>query len=95
MAKNKKKILTPYGDRVLIIPEDKLVKTAGGIYIPETVVQKPSTGKVFKIGEDVSKTKVGDNVMFGKEAGIAMEVDGAKYLLMREGEIFMKYEEEA
>ena len=91
-ATPKEKVLTPYADRVLIAPEEKLLKTAGGIIIPDTVVQKPSCGVVIAVGDECLRVKVGDNVMFGKETGMGMNVNGKDLLLMREGEIFFKYE---
>lgn len=87
-----KKKLTPYGDRILVRPEDKLEKTAGGIIIPDMVVQKPSQGVVATVGEGCVFTKIGDKVMFSKDAGIPLKVENEEYLIMREAELMLKYE---
>lgn len=87
-----KKKLTPYGDRLLVKPEEKLTKTAGGIIIPDAVVQKPSQGTVVECGDGCTFAKVGDNVMFSKDAGITLNVDEQEFLIMREAELMLKYE---
>lgn len=85
-----KKTATPYGDRILVIPEDKMSQTAGGIIIPDTVVQKPSKGVIKTVGEQCSFAKVGDQVLFSKETGIPITIDGEELLLMRESELMVK-----
>jgi len=53
---------------VEIIPDD--LKTSGGLFIPENVVQLPhSTGRVISFGEEVIGVSEGDIVIFHRFAG--------------------------
>lgn len=81
---------TPYGDRVLVVPAEKLTRTSGGIFIPETVRQKPKTGIVWMVGEKTSFAKVGRQVLFSEETGIELTIDNKECLLMKESEILLQ-----
>lgn len=53
---------------VEIIPDD--LKTPGGLFIPENVIQLPhSTGRVVSVGEEVPTVVEGDIVIFHRHAG--------------------------
>lgn len=95
--------LRPLADRV-IIERIKAEKTSkGGIILPDQSVEKPSIGKVLFVGEgkfnkygqvQEPRVKTGDIVMFGKHAGIEVNIDGQERLIVREEEIIGVYEEE-
>lgn len=82
----------PFADRVLIEPKQAEEKTASGIYIPNAAREKPQQGTVVAIGNGSENWKmivnVGDTVMYGKFSGSEIELEGKKYLMMRENEIF-------
>lgn len=82
----------PLADRVLIQPAEAEQKTASGIIIPDTAKEKPQTGTVVAVGKgtkDYEMTvKVGDKVLYGKYSGTEIEIDGAKYMIMKESDIF-------
>jgi len=84
--------VTPLHDRVIVKPAEKAEKTAGGIIIPDTAQDKPQQGEVVAVGngrKDESMTvKVGDIVLFGKYGGTEIELDGDKFLLLKESDIF-------
>jgi len=70
--------------------------TAGGIVIPDSATEKPSTGEILAVGNgkitdsgDVRALdlKVGDKIMFGKYSGTEVKVDGEDLLIMREDDI--------
>ena len=70
--------------------------TAGGIVIPDSATEKPSTGEVVAVGNgkvneagDVRAmdVKVGDKIMFGKYSGTEVKVEGEELLIMREDDI--------
>ena len=67
------------------------VKTAGGIIIPDSAKEKPLKGKVVATGngtkDEEMVVKVGDTVLYGKYAGTELEVEGVKYLMMRQSDI--------
>lgn len=81
----------PLEDRVLIEPQEAEVKTASGIYIPDTAKEKPLKGKIVAVGagkKDVEmEVKVGDTVLYGKYSGTEIQVDGKDYLIMRQSDI--------
>lgn len=81
----------PLADRVLILPAPVEEKTIGGIIIPDTVKEKPLQGNVVAVGngtkDEEMVLKVGDNVLYGKYAGTEIELDGTKYLIMRQSDV--------
>lgn len=83
--------IKPLSDRVLIEPGEAEVKTAGGIIIPDSAKEKPLKGKVVATGngtkDEEMVVKVGDTVLYGKYAGTELEVEGVKYLMMRQSDI--------
>jgi chaperonin GroES len=84
--------VTPLHDRVIVKPAEKAEKTAGGIIIPDTVQDKPQQGEVVAVGsgrkDEPLTVKVGDVVLFGKYGGTEIELDGDKFLLLKESDIF-------
>ena len=81
----------PLSDRVLIEPVAAEEVTVGGIIIPDTAKEKPLRGTVKAVGngtkDEAMVVKVGDTVLYGKYAGTELEVDGVKYLMMRQSDI--------
>ncbi len=84
--------VTPLHDRVIVKPAEKAEKTAGGIIIPDTAQEKPQKGEVVAVGngkkDEPLTVKVGDVVLFGKYGGTELELDGEKFLLLKESDIF-------
>lgn len=89
--------LKPLLDRVVIKRLAEENKTAGGLIIPDTAKEKPSTGEVVAVGpggrdEDgkiVAMTlKVGDKVLFGKWSGTEIKINGEDLIIMKESEVF-------
>jgi chaperonin GroES len=82
----------PLHDRVIVKPAEKAEKTAGGIIIPDTAQDKPQQGEVVAVGsgrkDEPMTVKVGDIVLFGKYGGTEIELDGDKFLLLKESDIF-------
>ena len=87
----KKQPIQPLHDRVIILPMEADKVTKGGILIPDTAVEKPMKGTVAFCGEGIKgepmSVKVGDLVLYGRHAGLEVEIEEKKYLLMREGDI--------
>ena len=83
--------IKPLADRVLVKPVAAEEKTAAGIIIPDTAKEKPLKGQVLAIGngtkDEEMVVKVGDTVLYGKYAGTELELDGEKYLIMRQSDI--------
>ena len=66
--------IRPLADRVLIKPAAAEEKTLGGIIIPDSAKEKPLKGEIVAVGngtkDEEMVVKVGDNVLYGKYAGI-------------------------
>lgn len=81
----------PLLDKVVIL-EDKVAETtAGGIYLPTQVQEKPTIGTVMAVGpgrtfsngtKEVIDVVPGDRVMFHKQAGCVYKIDGVDYKMM-------------
>lgn len=83
--------IKPLADRVLVLPAPAEEKTIGGIIIPDSAKEKPLKGQVIAIGKGTKDeemvVKPGDTVLYGKYAGTEIELDGEKYLIMRQSDI--------
>jgi chaperonin GroES len=89
-------MLRPLQDRVLIRRVDPEAKTAGGIFIPDAVQEKPLEGEVVAIGPGARNkdgvlvpvnVKPGDRVLFGKWSGTEVKLDGVELIIMNEADI--------
>jgi chaperonin GroES len=77
----------PLKDRVFVSYTNELEKTAGGLYIPDTAKEKPQTGKVEAVGEEVKQIKVGDKILFDKYSGSKINIDNNEYLIVKEEDV--------
>ena len=84
--------IKPLGDRVLVKPAPAEEKTVSGIIIPDSAKEKPLKGEVLAVGkgtkDETMEVAVGNTVLYGKYAGTELELDGEKYLIMRQSDIF-------
>ena len=83
--------IKPLADRVLIEAKEAETKTASGLYIPDSAKEKPQQGKVVAVGsgkkDEPMELCVGDTVLYGKYAGTELELEGTKYLIMRQSDV--------
>ena len=83
--------IKPLADRVLILPAPVEEKTIGGIIIPDSAKEKPLKGEVIAVGNGTKDEemilKPGDQVLYGKYAGTELDLDGTKYLIMRQPDV--------
>jgi chaperonin GroES len=96
-ATAKKLKIRPLEDRVVVEPFEAEERTAGGIVLPDTAREKPQRGKVIAVGPGklLEKTgergqmslKVGDAVFYGKYSGTEVELEGDKYVILRESDV--------
>ncbi|MBQ5872174.1 MAG: co-chaperone GroES, partial [Bacteroidaceae bacterium] len=72
-------------------PAPAETKTVGGIIIPDTAKEKPLKGTVVAVGNGTKDEdmvlKEGDVVLYGKYAGTELEIEGKKYLIMRQSDV--------
>ena len=91
--------LKPLQDRVLVKPDQEDEKTAGGLYIPDTVKkEKPQMGEVIEVGPGMTddqplKVKKGDRILFSKYAGNDITIEDIDYIIMRENDILAVVED--
>ncbi|HSU68384.1 MAG TPA: co-chaperone GroES [Tepidisphaeraceae bacterium] len=88
--------LRPLQDRVIVKQSEAEEKTKTGILLPDTAKEKPTKGKVVSVGpgklDDNGKPmeiglRAGDTVYYGKYSGTDVEVDGQKFVILRESDV--------
>lgn len=93
--------IEPLGDQVLVLPVDGPGKTRGGILLPKGTRQDRETirGRVLAVGTGVVlgdgttrpiKVEIGQHVIFGKFAGVDIQIEGQDVKIVREGDIIAK-----
>ena len=91
--------LQPLADRVLVKPIEKEEMTKSGIYLPDTVKEKPQEGEVLAVGPGrisdkgdriPMEIKVGDMVLYAKYGGTEIKVDDEELMILRESDILAK-----
>jgi chaperonin GroES len=94
----------PLHDRVVIRRLEGEERTKGGIFIPDTVKEKPQEGEVIAVGpgsrdENGRLTpldlKPGERVLFGKWSGSEVKIDGEELLIMKESDVMGVIEDAA
>jgi chaperonin GroES len=88
--------LKPLDDRIVIKQSEAEEKTAGGIILPDTAKEKPQIGKVVATGpgkllddgkRGAMSVKNNDEVIYAKYIGSDVEIDGEKYVILRESDV--------
>ncbi len=96
-ATAKKLKIRPLDDRVVVERFEAEERTRGGIVLPDSAREKPQQGKVIAVGPGklLEKTgergqmslKIGDSVFYGKYTGTEVEIEGEKYVILRESDV--------
>lgn len=88
----KRVTLRPLAGYVLVLPSEAEIKTASGLYLPESAQEKPAQGSVVAIGDDVvlesgrvvsAPVKVGDKVIYKKWGGDEIKLNGVEHKLVK------------
>jgi chaperonin GroES len=88
--------LKPLLDRIVVKPSEAEEKTATGILLPDTAKEKPTRGKVIAVGrgklDDKGKPmeiglRVNDVVYYGRYSGTDVEINGEKFVILRETDV--------
>ncbi len=91
-----KSTITPLFDNVLIKPLKAENKTAGGIYLPDNVKEKPQVGEIMAVGEGTRDengkmipmvVKIGQKVMYTKWGGNEVKVENEEWKLVKQSDI--------
>ena len=96
MTTKSKSDIQPLFDNVLIKPLEAETKSAGGIYLPENVKEKPQIGQIMAVGPgivhpkgEVEKmfVKVGDKVIYTKWGGNEVKVGNEEWKIVKQTDI--------
>jgi chaperonin GroES len=88
--------LKPLDDRIVIKQSEAEEKTSGGIILPDTAKEKPQIGKVVETGpgkllDNGKRAKMSvkkkDEVIYARYGGNEVEIDGEKYVILRESDV--------
>lgn len=89
-------MLRPLADRIIVKNTGAEATTKGGIVLPDTAKEKPTTGEVIAVGPGKTlengqvapvEVKAGDKVLYGKYAGTEVKVEGEEYVILRHDDI--------
>lgn len=87
--------LVPLGDRVVLKQLVAEETTKSGIVLTGQAKEKPQEAEVIAVGpggvvdgkEVVMQVKVGDKVIYSKYAGTDVELEGEKYIIVKQNDI--------
>ena len=88
--------IRPLGDRVLVKAVERAEQTKSGIFLPDTVQEKPQEAVVVAVGNGKLldngtripiDLKPGDKILYSKYAGTEIKQDDQEYLILRESDI--------
>ena len=87
--------LVPLGDRVVLKQLDAEETTKSGIVLPGQAQEKPQQAEIVAVGpggmvdgkEIKMEVKVGDKVIYSKYAGTDVELEGEKYIIVKQNDI--------
>ena len=88
--------IQPLADRIVVKVLEAKEVTKGGIVLPDTAKEKPQIGKVVEVGpgkllDDGKRcemsVKKNNEVIYGKYTGNEIEIEGEKYVILRESDL--------
>ena len=87
--------LRPLFDKVVLKRVEAQETTKAGILLPGSAQEKPQVSEVIAVGpggvvdgKEVKMTlKVGEKVIYSKYAGTEVKLDGAEYIIVKQGDI--------
>lgn len=75
----------------MLVQPNSSRRKIGGIIIPDNAKEKPLRGIIMATGNGTKDEemilKEGDTVLYGKYSGTELELDGVKYLMMRQSDV--------
>ena len=80
-------LMTPLGDRVLVLPDKDPEKTTGGIYKPDSARTRSQRGTILAIGPDVKGVCVGQRVLCTFWSSVKLDINGQEHFLYGEKDI--------
>ena len=92
-------MLRPLGDRIIVKNTGAQATTKGGIVLPDSAQEKPTTGEVIAVGPGRTldngqvapiEVQAGDKVVYQKYGGTEVKVDGEDYIILRQDDVLAK-----
>lgn len=85
----------PIGENVVVLRDEAEETTPGGILLPEQAKEKPIRGRVLAVGSGhlqngqriPLEVPLNSEVIFARYSGTEIELDGMKYVVLREQDI--------
>jgi len=78
--------IKPMGERVFIKPFEKVERTKGGIYIPESAKEEKKEGEVIAAGTykdgKALPLKKGDKIIYGGYSSDEVEINDKKFMFI-------------
>lgn len=78
--------MNPVADRIVVRPFPAKTEMAGFHTLEKR--QIPNEGEIVAVGPDCRVAKRGDKALYAKGAGADVEIDGIRYIYMRESDIY-------
>lgn len=94
--------IRPHRGRIVVKVLEADTVSAGGIVIPDAATEKPNKGKVISVGtgrltqtgvEIKPEVQPDDVVLFSKQSGQQVKVNGDEFLILTEDDIMAIVEE--
>lgn len=76
-------------DKILVKVKEVENKTASGLIIPDSAKEKPHQGVILSVGKEVEDLKKDNIVLFNKYSGVEIEIEGEKYLVLKDTDILV------
>lgn len=84
--------IRPLNKRLAVRRFESKGMTAGGLFIPEGAKEAPVGGEVLAVGKGIEDIEVGNTVIFGKNAGIEVAVEGKSVLMLKYEDVLGVFE---
>ena len=79
----------PFFERILVVPEEAIKTTKGGVLIPTESQEVPIIGTIISVGHNIFKdselskvVKPGAKVMYMKFSGLPISLEGKSYRML-------------
>ena len=87
--------IKPLADRVVLKSLEQEETTKSGIVLPGTAKEKPQMAEIIAVGpggvvegkEITMYVKVGDKVIYSKDAGTEVKLDKEEFIIVRQNDI--------
>lgn len=78
---------TPLNDNVVILRDEIVTTTKGGLLLATGSLEKPQTGEILSIGPEVTEVKPGERVLYSNRAGAVFKIEGEEVFILKEENI--------